>query len=101
MLVVGRSLLWSVIPLRNVPEGGVNLFGGSPNDVSRLSAQLTILDPIHRPVLMSDSVESLENLPIGFQFEWVGGRLHSQDLITTKINQTWESITKKCTSNAG
>lgn len=101
VLVFGRSLLWSVTPLRAVPEGGVTLFVGSTNDVSRLSAQLNVLDPMHRPVLMPESSESLNKLPTNLNFEWVGGRIHSQDLMSNELEIIWESITKRCTPKAG
>ena len=101
VLVVARSLLWAIEPLSCVPEGGVSILGGSTNDLSRLSAQLKVLDPLHCPTLMEDGVESIDQLPVDFQFEWVGGRIHSQDLECEKIDQIWIAITKRCNKNTG
>jgi len=101
VLVVARSLLWAVIPLRAVPEGGVSIFAGSKNDLSRLSAELNILDPIQRPALIEGECESLNQLPPDFKFEWVGGRINSRDLSTDKTYKMLEVITQKCTPNAG
>ena len=101
VLVFGRSLLWSVTPLRAVPEGGVTLFAGSSKDLSRLSAQLNVLDPIYRPTLIPGRYEALMELPVNLNFEWVGGRIYGQDLRIDNLEKIWESITNKCTPKAG
>ncbi len=101
VLVIGRSLLWAVTPLRATPEGGVSVLAGSQNDLSRLSAQLNLLDPIHRPILMHESSKSLNKLPVDYQFEWIGGRINSQDLAGEKIEELWEVISKRCVPEAG
>ncbi len=98
LIVGGRSLLWALTPLKSVPEGGVTILGSCSEDLSRLSAQLEILDPLKRPNLINDSCDELNKLEM--QFEWIGGRIHSKDLIPQKFVQFWEMIRSKCHSNS-
>ncbi len=101
VLVIGGSLLWALQPLKEVPEGGVSLLGVNANDLSRLSAELEILDPIHRPLLMVNGLQSLIQLSSDLQFEWVGGRISKHQLISEDILKYWEAITRKCAPNSG
>ncbi|WP_320666598.1 AAA family ATPase [Prochlorococcus sp. MIT 1307] len=101
VLVIARSILWALTPLRAVPEGGVSVLGGAAKDLSRLSAELNLLDPIQRPHLMESNCKSLYKLPSDLHFEWVGGRLHSSDVIEEYFDDFWEAITRKCTHNTG
>ncbi len=98
LVIGGRSLLWALNPLRHVPEGGVTLLTQSPDDLARLSSQLEFLDPIHRPYLMDDSEEAFKQVAEELGFEWIGGRLHRNNMIS---DRTWMAITRKCSVNSG
>ncbi len=101
LVIGGRSLLWALTPLSEVPEGGVTILSSSKNDLSRLKAQIEILDPICRPDLIHEDLVRLGELPANCQFEWIGGRLYNQDFASERINNVWTKISNKCSSNAG
>ncbi len=100
VLVLGGSLLWALKPLREVSEGGVSLLGLTQEESSRLSAEIKVLDPIYRPLLMDSGLQSLSKLPLDFQFECVGGRINPHDLESKKIDHIWKAITNKCVSKS-
>ncbi len=101
LVVGGRSLLWAIHPLQLVPEGGVTIMCSSEEDKVRLSAQLELLDSIMRPDLIDESSEVINDLPTSLNYEWIGGRLHRNDLTSSNREAIWNSITKKSHANTG
>ncbi len=101
VLVLGRSLLWAVTPLQSVREGGVTILTNSQGDLSRLSGQVDILDPLDRPTLIHENGELINQLTDDCKFEWVGGRIHSDDLGSEKVDRLWNQITRKCNLDSG
>ncbi len=101
VLVFGNNaLLWSVIPLKNVPEGGVTIMI-KPEQHEGLLAQLKVLDDYLRPTLINDNFISLNTLPLDNKFEWICGRINYQDLNNFNQAGIWSIITGKCSSSAG
>ena len=76
LVLNSHSLLWSLDPLHQAPEGGVTLLCEGPDDHARISAQLELLEPERRPQLIT----STDELSQDQQFDWIGGRLGSADL---------------------
>ena len=80
VLLLGvRSLLWAIDPLQGAPDGGVTLLVSEEDDITRLQAQLELLDPVRRPQLIHGGLAALQHLPPQQRFEWIGGRLTSSD----------------------
>ncbi len=101
LVLGGRSVFWAVNPLRFVPEGGVTIACKSSQDEARLAAQLDLLDSLMKPQLINESCKAINQLPEDLKFEWIGGRLHSQDLEKKGISDLWKEITLRCTSSSG
>ena len=86
VLLLGmRSMIWAIDPLRASPEGGVTLLCESEADRKRLEAQVDLLEPEHRPQLLTGN---LDGLPTTQQFDWIGGRLAAADL----QSQNWTAL---------
>tara|TARA_B100000959_G_scaffold99525_1_gene105286 strand:- start:147 stop:2360 length:2214 start_codon:yes stop_codon:yes gene_type:complete len=101
LIMGGSSLLWALDPLQAVPEGGVTIFCKAPQDQSRLLAQLDLLDPLIRPELIAGSCDGVNELPAQHQFEWIGGRISSQDFAGLEMEKLWSAISQRCTSQTG
>ena len=54
-----RSLIWALDPLRATPEGGVTVLCENEADRSRLAAQMDLLEPEHRPELLTGNLDAL------------------------------------------
>ncbi len=100
LILGGRSLLWSLNPLCAVPEGGVTILSPTEEDQARLFSQLELLDLLLRPVLINESCNELRSLASQLNFEWVGGRIFSNDLTRTDLDEFWSLISEKCSSEA-
>ena len=86
VLLLGmRSLIWAIDPLRATPEGGVTVLCDNEADRNRLEAQLDLLEPEHRPQLLTDNLDALSSTQA---FDWIGGRLASADL----QKQNWTAL---------
>ena len=86
VLLLGmRSLIWAIDPLRAAPEGGVTVLCDNEADRKRLEAQLDLLEPEHRPQLLTDSLDALSS---AHAFDWIGGRLAAADL----QKQNWTAL---------
>lgn len=86
VLLLGmRSLIWALDPLRAAPEGGVTVLCDNEADRSRLEAQMDLLEPEHRPDLLTGDFNSL---PPSQAFDWIGGRLAAADL----QGQNWTAL---------
>ena len=99
LVLTPSSLLWSLRPLREVSEGGVVLAASEVNH-PRLLAELKVLDPISRPVLIDSKVESIKQLEDDLQFEVIGGRIPWKFFSETNFSELWPSLTEKCTAHA-
>ncbi|QNG27385.1 AAA family ATPase [Synechococcus sp. HK01-R] len=95
LLLGGRSLLWALDPLAAVAEGGVTILCHSREDQDRLEAQLQLLDPLHRPTLLS-GVAELDTLANEHRFEVIGGRLSQEDLATASDLEFWNRVASHC-----
>ncbi|TCD56082.1 recombination protein RarA [Synechococcus sp. BS56D] len=95
LLLGGRSLLWALDPLAAVAEGGVTILCHSREDQDRLEAQLQLLDPLHRPTLLS-GVAELDTLANEHRFEVIGGRLSQEDLATASDLKLWNRVSSHC-----
>ncbi|TCD55567.1 AAA family ATPase [Synechococcus sp. BS55D] len=95
LLLGGRSVLWALDPLAAVAEGGVTILCHSREDQDRLEAQLQLLDPLHRPTLLS-GVAELDTLANEHRFEVIGGRLSQEDLATASDLKLWNRVTSHC-----
>ena len=75
LILEARSLLWSLDPLRQTPEGGVVIQAASDLDRQRLASQLQVLDALQRPQLVIGALGELRHeLDVGQRFEWIGAR---------------------------
>ena len=101
LILGGRSLLWALDPLQAVPEGGVTILCQTSQDQSRLLAQLDLLDPMIRPELMDENCDAVNELPAQHQFEWIGGRVSSQDFAGLEMQKLWNVISQRCTDETG
>jgi len=90
LVLGGRSLLWALDPLQQVPEGGVTLLCPDDDDRRRIAAQIQLLDPELQPQLLSD----LADLPLDHRFERIGGRLGSADLQNLDWGQLATALTR-------
>ena len=91
LMLNGRSLLWSLDPMAAASEGGVMVLCASASDQQRLAAQLELLDPLHRPFLLSD-LNDLVALHENHRFEVIGGRLNQNDLQSPTLLDLWPTI---------
>ncbi|MFL0756791.1 MAG: AAA family ATPase [Prochlorococcus sp.] len=101
LILGGRSLLWALDPLQAVPEGGVTILCQTSQDQSRLLAQLDLLDPMIRPELMDGNCDAVNELPAQHQFEWIGGRVSTQDFAGLEMQKLWNVISQRCTDETG
>ena len=86
VLLLGmRSLIWAIDPLRATPEGGVTVLCDNEAARNRLEAQLALLEPEHRPQLLTDNLDALSSTQA---FDWIGGRLAAADL----QKQNWTAL---------
>tara|TARA_B100001093_G_scaffold338832_1_gene323610 strand:+ start:6477 stop:8666 length:2190 start_codon:yes stop_codon:yes gene_type:complete len=95
LVLGGRSLLWALGPLNAVQDGGVTILCSSDQEKTRLQAQVDLLDPLHRPKLLIGGGEALKELPQGWQFEVVGGRLNRDDRNLFKSPELWHQLQLK------
>ena len=94
VLLLGmRSLIWALDPLRAAPEGGVTVLCDNEADRSRLAAQMDLLEPEHRPELLTGT---LDTLPASQAFDWIGGRLAAADL----QGQNWTALLEAINQHA-
>ena len=94
VLLLGmRSLIWALDPLRAAPEGGVTVLCENEADRSRLAAQMDLLEPEHRPELLTGNLDAL---PESQAFDWIGGRLAAADL----QGQNWTALLKTINQHA-
>ncbi len=99
LILGGRSLLWSLDPLRAVAEGGLTILCASSTEQRRLEAQLQLLDPLNHPAMLADASD-LERLSPDHQFEVVGGRLNQEDLNGADFETFWARVSSRSTSGA-
>ena len=94
VLLLGmRSLIWALDPLRAAPEGGVTVLCENEADRNRLEAQMDLLEPEHRPDLLTGNLDAL---PPSQAFDWIGGRLTAADL----QGQNWAALLEKINRHA-
>jgi putative ATPase len=94
VLLLGmRSLIWALDPLRAAPEGGVTVLCDNEADRSRLEAQMDLLEPEHRPDLLTGDLDAL---PPSQAFDWIGGRLAAADL----QGQNWTALLEAINQHA-
>ena len=94
VLLLGmRSLIWALDPLRAAPEGGVTVLCDNEADRSRLEAQMDLLEPEHRPELLTGSLDAL---PTSQAFDWIGGRLAAANL----RGQDWTALLEAINGHA-
>ncbi len=99
LVLTPSSLLWSLKPLRETSEGGV-ILAVSEDNHPRLLAELEVLAPMERPVLIDSKVESIRKLEDNLKFEVIGGRISWKAFSETNFSQLWPILTEKCTANA-
>ena len=98
VLILGsHSLLWALDPLREALEGGVTLVCEADDDRARISAQLELLDPERRPLLIASTAE----LDAEQRFDWIGGRLGSADLVSFDWQQLASLLDRHSDIHAG
>ena len=98
VLILGsHSLLWALDPLREALEGGVTLVCEADDDRARISAQLELLDPERRPLLIASTAE----LAAEQRFDWIGGRLGSADLVSFDWQQLASLLDRHSDIHAG
>ena len=94
VLLLGmRSLIWALDPLRAAPEGGVTVLCENEADRSRLAAQMDLLEPEHRPELLTGNLDALPALQA---FDWIAGRLAAADL----QGQNWTALLEAINQHA-
>jgi len=98
LVLAPSSLIWSLKPLREVSEGGVVLAVSEDNH-PRLLAELEILAPMERPVLIDSKVESIKKLEDNLKFEVIAGRIPWKTFSATKFSELWPTLTEKCTEH--
>ncbi len=99
LVLTPSSLLWSLKPLREASEGGVVLAVSEDNH-PRLLAELEVLAPMERPVLIDSTFESIKKLEHNLKFEVIGGRIPWKVFSETNFSELWPILTEKCTENA-
>jgi putative ATPase len=99
VLLLGmRSLIWAIDPLRAAPEGGVTVLCDNEADRNRLDAQLNLLEPEHRPQLLTGNLDAL---PASQAFDWIGGRLAAADLQAPNWTTLLEGINRHAQPTTG
>ena len=99
VLLLGmRSLIWALDPLRATPEGGVTVLCENEADRSRLEAQMDLLEPEHRPELLTGNLDAL---PESQAFDWIGGRLAAADLQRQNWTELLETINQHAEPTTG
>ena len=98
LVLAPSSLLWSLKPLREASEGGVVLAVSEDNH-PKLLAELEVLAPMERPVLIDSKVESIKKLEDNLKFEVIGGRIPWKVFSETNFFELWPILTEKCTAN--
>ncbi|QNJ12317.1 AAA family ATPase [Synechococcus sp. M16.1] len=99
VLLLGvRSLIWALDPLRAAPEGGVTVLCENEADRSRLAAQMDLLEPEHRPELLTGNLDALPALQA---FDWIAGRLAAADLQGQNWTALLEAINKHAEPTTG
>jgi len=98
LVLTPSSLLWSLKPLREASEGGV-ILSVSEDNHPRLLAELEVLAPMERPVLIDSKVESIKKLEDNLKFEVIGGRIPWKVFSETNFSELWPILTEKCTAN--
>ncbi len=99
LVLTPSSLLWSLKPLREASEGGVVLAVSEDNH-PRLLAELEVLAPMERPVLIDSTFESIKKLEHNLKFEVIGGRIPWKVFSEINFSGLWPILTDKCTENA-
>ena len=99
LVLASSSLLWSLQPLREASEGCVMLSVSEDNH-PRLLAELEVLAPMERPVLIDLKVESVKKLEDNLKFEVIGGRIPWKVFAKKEFSELWPILTKKCAANA-
>ena len=64
-----------------------------------LLAELEVLAPMDRPVLIDSKVESIKKLEDNLKFEVIGGRIPWKVFSETNFSEMWPILTKKCVEN--
>ncbi len=98
LVLAPSSLLWSLKPLREASEGGVVLAVSEDNH-PKLLAELEVLAPMERPVLIDSKVESIKKLEDNLKFEVIGGRIPWKVFSETNFFELWPILTEKCAAN--
>ncbi|GIR23891.1 MAG: ATPase AAA [Synechococcus sp.] len=99
VLLLGmRSLIWALDPLRAAPEGGVTVLCENEADRSRLEAQMDLLEPEHRPELLTGNLDALPALQA---FDWIAGRLAAADLQGKNWTALLEAINQHAEPTTG
>jgi len=99
LVLTPSSLLWSLKPLREASEGGV-ILAASKDNHPRLLAELEVLAPMERPVLIDSKVESIKKLEDNLKFEVIGGRIPWKAFSKNNFSELWPILTEKCTASA-
>ncbi len=99
LVLTPSSLLWSLKPLREASEGGVVLAVAEDNH-PRFLAELDVLAPMERPVLIDSTFESIKKLEHNLKFEVIGGRIPWKVFSEINFSELWPILTEKCTENA-
>jgi putative ATPase len=100
LVLGGRSLLWALGPLNAVQEGSVTILCSSAEERARLEAEVDLLDPLHRPNLITGGLKALQALPQDWQFEVVGGRFSSDDRDWIESPKFWQQLQWKLSPGA-
>ena len=100
LILGGRSLLWSLGPLKAVKEGGVAILCNTNQDKIRLQAQVDVLDPVHRPSLLTWDDGAMDALPESWQFEVIGGRFSLDNLDWSQSTVLWQKLKQKLAPSA-
>ncbi|MEY3735266.1 MAG: hypothetical protein RLZZ624_324 [Cyanobacteriota bacterium] len=78
LVLGGRSLLWALDPLQATPEGGVVITVASDADRERCQAQISLLDSLRQPRLVTVPAQAPLQLSgalePGERFEWIACR---------------------------
>ncbi len=98
LVLTPSSLLWFLKPLRETSEGGV-IVAVSEDNHPRLLAELEVLTPMDRPVLIDSNVKSIKKLEDNLKFEVIGGRIPWKVFSEPNFSELWPVLTQKCTDH--